>query len=83
MCHVLISFFHFTTDKLGYIREKKAQVNKRRRNDDIYKDLDDDEEVAARSNKKIGKFKYFISSFIINLLKPIINSIDFRKTWGI
>jgi len=65
-------FFHFTADKLGYIHEKRTQVNKRRRNDDIYKDLDDDEEVEARSNKKIGKFKSFMSSFIINLLKPII-----------
>ena len=67
----MISFFHFIADKLEYIREKRAQVNKRRRNDDIYKDLDDDEEVDARSNKKIGKFKYFMSSFIINLLKQL------------
>ena len=61
MCHVLISFFHFTTDKLGYIHEKRTQVNKRRRNNDIYKDLDDDEEVEAHSNKKIGKFKSLIN----------------------
>ena len=58
-------FFHFTADKLGYIREKRTQVNKRRRNDDIYKDLDDDEEVAARSNKKIGKFMSFRSSLLL------------------
>ena len=62
MCHVLSSFFfHFTADKLGYIREKRAQVNKRRKNDHIYKDLEDDEEVDARSNKKIGKFKSLIN----------------------
>ena len=62
--HIIFFLISFFSLKLEYICEKRTQVNKRRRNDDIYKDLDNDEEVVARSNKKIGNFKSFRSSFI-------------------
>jgi hypothetical protein len=43
-------------NKLGYHRKKTTKDNKRKRNYEIYRNLDDDEEIAECSSRKSSNY---------------------------
>jgi hypothetical protein len=52
----LIYIKYLFYNKLGHYHKKTTKANKRQRNDEIYGNLNDEEEIAEHSNKKSSNY---------------------------